>query len=85
MIHELKKHKLSYLVLIIGISIFVILFMGAWPNRLIQRVIVVGMSLFYFLWGLLTHFKTKTITKEVIYEYASVSFLAGVLLFLITL
>ena len=85
MIGEIKKHKLAYTVLTIGVVIFVFLFMGAWPNRLIQRMVIVGMSLFYFIWGLLTHFKTKTITKMVVYEYGSVAFLAGILLLLITL
>lgn len=85
MIEELKRHRLSYFVLTIGVMIFVFLFLGAWPNKLIQRMVIVGMSIFYFLWGVLTHFKTRTITKEVIYEYVSVSFLAGIILFLITL
>jgi len=85
MIDELKKHRLAYLVLTVGVTIFIFLFLGAWPNKLIQRMVTIGMVLFYFLWGVLTHFKTRTISKEVIYEYASVAFLAGVLLFLITL
>jgi len=83
--NEFQRHKLAYLVLIIGIIIFILSFLGAWPNRLIQRVLILAMSVFYFLWGVLTHFKTKTITREVILEYASVSLLAIILLILITL
>ena len=82
---EFKRHQFAYIILIIGIIIFILSFLGAWPNRLIQRVIVFSMSIFYFLWGILTHFKTRTITKDVVLEYGSVSLLAGILLLLITL
>lgn len=82
---ELKKHKLAYLVLIAGILIFVFLFLGAWPDRWIQRLVVVAMSAYYFFWGILTHVKTSTITKSVVWEYGMVALLAGVLLLLITL
>ncbi len=81
---EFFKHKLAYFVLLLGILIFIFLFLGAWPDRWIQRMVVVGMSTYYFLWGLLTHFKTKTITKSVMWEYGMVSLLACVLLLLIT-
>lgn len=83
--NEFKRHRLAYLILVTGIVIFVVLFMGAWPNRLIQRMVIVAMAFFYFLWGVLTHFKAQTISKEVIYEYGGIAFLAGLLLFLITL
>jgi hypothetical protein len=82
---EFKRHRLAYFVLITGIIIFIISFLGAWPNHWIQRMVAVGLAVFYFLWGVLTHFKTKAITREVILEYGSVSFLAGLILFLITL
>jgi len=83
--NEFQRHQLAYIILMIGIMIFIFSFLGAWPNRIIQRVIVLAMSIFYFLWGILTHFKSRTITKEVILEYGSVSLLAGILLILITL
>lgn len=83
--HEFSRHKLAYTVLILGILIFIFSFLGAWPNRLIQRVIILSMSVFYFLWGILTHFKTRTITRDVVFEYGSVSLLAFILLILITL
>lgn len=82
---EFNRHRLAYIILIIGIAIFIFSFLGAWPNRLIQRVIVFSMSIFYFLWGILTHFKTRTMTKDVVLEYGFVSLLAGILLLLITL
>jgi hypothetical protein len=82
---ELLGHKLAYLVLLVGVMIFTTLFMGAWPNKLIQRIIIVALMFFYFFWGVLTHFKTKTITSQVVYEYGGVAFLGGLLLMLITL
>jgi len=82
---ELLQHKLAYSILLIGVLLFTALFMGAWPNKLIQRIIIMALVFFYFLWGVLTHFKTKTITSQVIYEYGGVAFLGGLLLMLITL
>lgn len=82
---ELLRHKIAYLILILGITVFVFMFLGAWPNRWQQRLVVLGISSFYFFWGLLTHFKTQTITKNVAWEYGMVAVMAGVLLLLITL
>lgn len=84
MIEELKRHKWAYFILITGVTVWVVLFMGMWPNRQAQRLIVAGMALFYFLWGVSTHFKTQVITKKVIYEYGMIATLAGLLLTLIT-
>lgn len=82
--NELLRHKLAYAVLLTGILIFVVLFLAAWPDRWLQRLVILGLTFYYFAWGVLTHFKTQTITKSVVWEYGMVSLLAGVLLLLIT-
>ena len=84
MLKELNKHKLAYLILIVGLVLGIALFLGAWPNRQLQRIVAIIISAFYLLWGILTHFKTKNITKKVVLEYLAVGILAGLLLFLVT-
>lgn len=82
---EILRHKIAYLILSLGVTVFVFSFLGVWPNRWQQRLLVLGMAGFYFLWGLLTHLKTQTITKSVAWEYGMVAMMAAILLFLITL
>lgn len=85
MIKEIFKHKLAYFILILGLSILTLVFFIAWPDHLIQRYIAALMAVFYFLWGVTTHFKADYINRRVIFEYASVSLLAGMILGLTTM
>jgi hypothetical protein len=82
---ELTKHKFAYLILFLGLLAGTIGFMVVWPNRWWQRYIVIGMSGFYMMWGIFTHFQSEHISKKVVAEYISVSLLAGFLLFLLTI
>jgi hypothetical protein len=84
MLKELKNHKLAYSILVVGLILGVVLFLGAWPDRNLQRITAVVMAIFYVLWGVITHFKTNHITKKVILEYLGVGLLAGLLLTLVT-
>jgi hypothetical protein len=61
------------------------LFIYTWPNHEYQRLVVVGLSSFYFLWGVVTHLKSQRITMRVIGEYAAMSLLSGGLLYFLTL
>lgn len=81
---ELKKHRIAYTILIIELIVFLILFFAAWPNTLLQRLLIVSMGLFYVGWGSLTHVKTDRLTKQVFYEYLGVATLAVLLLLLVT-
>lgn len=82
---ELFRHKLAYLVLIVGLAILTILFLAAWPDRWLQRAVVVAMSVFYVIWGVTTHIHADKITRKVVYEYLSMALLAGSILLLVTL
>ncbi len=82
--HELLKHKYAYLVLCIGLTIFVLSFLAAWPDRFLQRCMIGAVAIFYFLWGVTTHFKSEHISRKVILEYAGMATLTSVLLLLIT-
>jgi hypothetical protein len=85
MFKEITKHKLAYFFLILGLLTSTFLFMGVWPNRVLQRYVIVGFAIFYIGWGVITHLHAEHISKRVIAEYVSVALLAGLLLFLITL
>lgn len=85
MFKELLKHKLAYSILLLGLLMFTFYFFAVWPNRVYQRTLILGFSLFYFLWGIMVHVKSKSINKRVVMEYLAVSLLIGSLLFLITL
>lgn len=81
----LKKNQLAYIFLFILLVAFVLLFMKAWPNSLMQRYIAIIFGVLYFLWGMITHIKSKKINSGIIFEYLSVSMLAVLIIVLITL
>lgn len=83
--YELLHHKIAYLVLTLGLVIATLTFLAVWPDKTLQRIVIVALVVFYFLWGTITHLHTTTLTKRVVYEYAAISLLAGTLLLLITL
>jgi len=82
---ELLQHKFQYFVLIAGLGILTLIFLGVWPNRFLQRLVILCLSLFYMTWGITTHLHADTISKRIMYEYVAVSVLAGLLLFLVTI
>ena len=84
MLQEIKEHKLSYLVLIVGLILGVVLFLGSWPDRQLQRLVSIGIAVFYIIWGVLTHLREAHLTNRVVSEYLGVGLLAGLLLVLIT-
>lgn len=82
---EFFTHKTAYAVLLMELISFVILFMAAWPNRFLQRMIILLLVFFYVLWGMITHYKSDHLTKKILFEYLGVAAIAGVTLFLVTL
>jgi hypothetical protein len=82
---EIFKHKLAYFTLVVGLTAFVFCFLGFWPNRVLQRWSILGIEVYYFVWGVITHVKSDTLSKRVAAEYAGVAALAGAILLLITL
>ncbi|MCC6711500.1 MAG: hypothetical protein IT416_04090 [Candidatus Pacebacteria bacterium] len=83
--HEILKHKWAYGFLLVALATFGLGFFAVWPDRVYQRVFIIAFSIFYFFWGLVTHFKSKKLTQPVFMEYLAISLLIGVLLFLVTL
>ena len=81
---EFIKHKLAYSILAAVLLSVIFLFFAVWPSLVLQRFLAVFLAVFYFIWGLFTHFKTETLTTKVVTEYLAVSFMAGGMLLLIT-
>jgi hypothetical protein len=81
----LKKHRFAYLILFVVLTTFAFFFSRFWPNKTLQRYLAVGMGIFYFFWGVITHIKSIRITSEIVFEYLAMSMLAVLLLILITL
>lgn len=82
---EFKAHKVSYIILVFELVAFVVLFMAAWPNRFLQRLLILLLVFFYVLWGVMTHFKNEHLTIRILLEYLGVAAVAGVVLLLVTL
>lgn len=81
---ELFKHKYAYLILFLGLGVFVFSFLAAWPDHFLQRLLILAIAVFYFLWGVATHFKAEHVSRSIILEYAGMATLASILLLLIT-
>jgi hypothetical protein len=82
---ELFAHKLAYFMLISGLVIALMSFLAVWPNRHLQQIVVVAVSLYYVLWGVVTHVHAERISRRIIMEYVMVAVLGGGMLLLITL
>ncbi len=83
MMQEIKNHKIAYTVLITALVIFTVTFMHVWPDRPQQRMVVISMSAFYFLWGIVVHKNSRHINSKVVFEYLAISILAASLLLLL--
>jgi len=84
MVSDFKSHKIAYITLVISLFLFVLMFLQVWPNRTYQRLLIIGLCLFYFIWGVVVHVKDRHINKKIILEYSAVSLLAGLILTLLT-
>lgn len=82
--HEVQNHKLAYFFLIAGLAAFVWGYASVWPNQTMERVMIAGLTLGYFLWGITTHVKSKRLTGFVVQEYAAIAVLGGLVLLLLT-
>lgn len=82
---ELLSHKLSYSALLLFLVTCSFLFLAVWPDVEYQRYIILLISVFYFLWGVVVHLKRKQLSKKIVFEYFGISLFAGVILMLITL
>jgi len=84
MLKELKKHFGAYTVLLLGLFSFVLAFFFVWPDHSAQQLLILGLGVFYFIWGVVTHVKVKHLSPQVFFEYFTVAVLASFLLLMVT-
>lgn len=83
MITDIKRHPKAYVLLVVFLFTSIVLFLHAWPNRDQQRLVAIGLGVFYFLWGVVVHRKHNHISGRVVFEYLGVATLASTLLLLL--
>ncbi len=81
---EFFQHKIAYSILVLGLVVAIFGFLGAWPNVILQRAVIAGLVLFYFIWGVTVHRQAGNLSRKLIEEYAAVAIFAGALLLIIT-
>lgn len=81
----MKKHLTHYLGLlsIFAFGLFFFIYFGY--NRIIQAWCVIGMSLAYFLWGMVHHYLEKNLYFKVVIEYFLVALLGAILVIFLIL
>lgn len=84
LVYELKRHRVEYLLLLVGLAVFMGLYVLVWPDTTLIRAVSICVGIFYASWGILAHTKSKTITTAVVAEYVAISVLAVIVLLLIT-
>jgi len=82
--NQLKQHLIAYSLLIIGLLVGAGGYIYVWPNQKLMRLVALFLASFYFIWGVVTHVKTKRISVRVVYEYATVALLASLALLVLT-
>ena len=81
---ELLNHPIAYSVLVVGLLSFIASFFIVWPDRNLERMVIIAFSAFYFIWGVLTHRSKQQVIKSLISEYAFVSTLGAFILLMLT-
>lgn len=81
---ELFRHKLAYSALFAGLFGLTLLFFAVWPDRVLQRLVIISLCTFYVVWGVISHLHVVKISQKIVYEYLGVGVLAGIILFFIT-
>lgn len=85
MLKEFSLHRVAYLILILGLSSFLMVFTWVWPDKGTTQMLIFSLMFFYVVWGILVHTKSNHVTKKIVLEYIAVAALAGVCLELLVL
>ena len=83
MFKEIYRNRIYYLILLSGLCLGLVAFFGFFGLPKLRQEAVIGLCLFYFLWGVCHHWLEKDIHIKIVLEYLLVSSIA--LLVLLTL
>ncbi len=81
---ELSSHIYAYLVLLVVLGVHAAAFLYWADTRFEQQLLILLLTISYFIWGVLAHVKTAQITRHVVLEYLGIATLGGLLLLLLT-
>jgi hypothetical protein len=81
---ELINHPIAYSILVVGLLTFVAAFFIVWPDRNLERAVIISYAVFYFLWGVFTHKSKQQVIGSLTAEYAFVSILGALILLMLT-
>jgi hypothetical protein len=77
---ELKKHKLDYSLLLLGLAVILFIFWSVWPETEQQKLCILALGVFYSAWGIWHHWREKTIHTATVIEYIGMSIFACLIL-----
>ncbi|MEX0895379.1 MAG: hypothetical protein WDZ94_00390 [Patescibacteria group bacterium] len=83
-IAEFRQHPLAYVLLLILIASLLTVTILFWQSKVVLRIAFLCFSLGYFIWGVITHQRSSTVTLGIMAEYAGVAVLGGLLLLMLT-
>ncbi|MCL4384510.1 hypothetical protein M1116_03580 [Patescibacteria group bacterium] len=78
--HEIKHHPFSFTLLFIGLILFLLLFFYFYFDPHLQRRVIYGAGVFYFLWSLLHHYQKGDLQFSLVIEYLVVALFGALLL-----
>jgi len=73
------RHIFDYLVLSVIVSVAIVLILLTNGNKPTQKLIVIGLSSLYIVWGIFHHKKEGTINPEIALEYGLFATLGSLL------
>lgn len=80
-----KIHLLDFLILITILLVGATLIFVFNSNKTYQKLSIIGLSISYFLWGVIHHFKSQSHHWRIALEYLLVSSLGGSILWMLIL
>lgn len=69
----------SYILLTLVVSAAILLVLYFNGNKYLQEIIIIGLSLFYLLWGALHHLGKKNFSLQIMLEYLAFALLGSIL------
>ncbi len=69
----------SHILLTLAVSVAILLVLYFNGNKYLQEFIIIGLSLFYLLWGVLHHLGKKNFSLQIMLEYLAFALLGSIL------
>lgn len=80
MLKEIVRNRIYYLILLSGLILGLVAFFGFFGLPKLRQEAVIGLCLFYFLWGMAHHLFEKDLHIKIVLEYLLVSSIACIIL-----